>query len=195
MKIEIETINWNKDKSQMPYLLNELPKWRLEKALSFHFDIDKYLCAKSFFLLKKMLFEEYHLNDIPQFLYGKNGKPYFKEYPNIHFNISHCKTGIACVVNNTPVGIDIEQINFDKVVAENILSQKELQIVQNSEFSDKEFIKYWTMKESYLKLIGIGITDDMKNILDKCSDEVEFKTYIDENSLFVTTVAFNKNKE
>ncbi len=195
MKVEIETVNWNKDKGQMSSLLNELPKWRLEKSLSFHFDIDKYLCVKSFFLLKKMLLQEYQLKDIPQFSYGENCKPYFKEYPNIHFNISHCKTGIACVVNNTPVGIDIEQLHFDKVVAENILSQKELQIVQNSEFPEKEFIKYWTMKESYLKLLGIGIKDDMKNILDKCADEVEFKTYVDENSSFVTTVAFNKNKE
>lgn len=195
MKVEIEAVNWNKDKEQMSPLLNELPKWRLEKALSFHFDVDKYLCAKSFFLLKKMLLQEYQLKDIPQFSYGENGKPYFKEYPNIHFNISHCKTGIACVVNNTPVGIDIEQIHFDKIVAENILSQKELQIVQNSKFPEQEFIKYWTMKESYLKLIRVGITDDMKNILDKCADEVEFKTYVDNTNSFVTTVAFNKNKE
>jgi len=195
MKIEIEKISWNKDKDKISYLLNELPKWRLEKALSFYFDIDKYLCAKSFSLLKKMLFEEYQLKDIPKFSYEKNGKPYFKEYPNIHFNISHCKTGIACVINDIPVGIDIEQIHFDKVVAENVLSKNELLIVQNSEFPEQEFIKYWTMKESYLKLIGVGINDDMKNILDKCADEVEFKTYVDKNSLFVTTVASNKNKE
>lgn len=191
MKIEIENINWVKDKDEMPTILKELPKWRLEKVLSFYFDIDKYLCAKSFFLLKKMLFQEYQIKDVPQFSYGKHGKPYFKEYPDIYFNISHCKAGIACVVNNAPVGIDIEQIHFDKVIAENVLSHEELKIVQNSKFKEQEFIKYWTMKESYLKLIGIGIIDDMKNILVKCADEVEFKTYIDK--FFVTTVALKKH--
>ena len=141
-----------------------------------------------------MLIKEYQFKDITQFSYGQNGKPYFKEYPYIHFNISHCKSGIACVINNAPVGIDIEQIYYDKDIAENILSHKELQIVQNSEFSECEFIKYWTMKESYLKLMGIGIIDDMKNILNNCADNVEFKTFVDKNNFFVVTVALNIKK-
>ena len=193
MKLKIQKVNWDLDKDKMSLLLDKLPKWRLEKALSFYFDIDKYLCAKSFLILKDMLLKEYKLKDIPKFSYGKNKKPYFKEYPNIHFNISHCKSGIACAVNDTPIGIDIEEINFNNDIKENVLSKKELQTIKISKSPDKEFTKFWTMKESYLKLIGTGINDNMKDILNTVDKDVNFKTYIDKSNLLLTTVAYKAN--
>lgn len=193
MKIEIKKINWEKDQKEMPKLINNLPAWRKEKALSFHFDIDKYLCAKSYFILTDLLLEEFNLKDIPNFSYGENQKPYFKEYPNIYFNISHCKSGIACAVSSSPIGIDIEEISLEDIIKENVLSKEELQAIKNSKSPDEEFTKFWTMKESYLKLIGTGISDNIKDILNKLESNVKFKTYIDKSNLFLTTLAYKTN--
>ena len=195
MKLKIQKVNLAKDKDKLPLLLDMLPSWRLEKALSFHFDIDKYLCAKSFLILKEMLLKEFNLNNIPKFSYNKNQKPYFKEYPNIHFNISHCKSGIACAVSNSPIGIDIEEINLYDDIKENVLSKEELQAIKISKSPNEEFTKFWTMKESYLKLIGTGINDNMKDILNTVDKDVKFKTYIEKNSLFLTTVAYKANTD
>jgi 4'-phosphopantetheinyl transferase len=40
----------------------------------------------------------------------ENGKPVFRDYPQCHFNISHSGNHGACVLADTPVGIDIEAI-------------------------------------------------------------------------------------
>lgn len=39
----------------MPYI----PMWRLDKAMSYRFDIDRFLCAKSFLMLEDVLREHF----------------------------------------------------------------------------------------------------------------------------------------
>ena len=48
--------------------------------------------------------------DMPEFSYGEHGKPFLKNYPDWHFNISHCKNAVCCVLSRENVGIDIEEI-------------------------------------------------------------------------------------
>ena len=42
--------------------------------------------------------------------YGPFGKPFLRELPNIHFNISHTKGLVVCAIGMTSVGIDAEKI-------------------------------------------------------------------------------------
>ena len=93
---------------ELKELLPRLPQWRLQKGLSYCQDIDKFLCTKSFLMLEDMLREQYGLAVCPEFSYASNGKPYFRDYPEIFFNISHCHRGIACALMYRAVGIDIE---------------------------------------------------------------------------------------
>jgi 4'-phosphopantetheinyl transferase len=109
---------------------------------------------------RKILSE--HLNADPNSLaICKNefGKPYLKNYPDIHYNISHTKGAIVCAVSDQPIGIDIERIKkLNKRIAERFFTKNE----QNYIFSDKEkqnekFIEIWTMKEAYVKWLGKGM--------------------------------------
>lgn len=169
-------------------LLPHLPQWRLRKALSYHRDIGRFLCAKSFLILEEMLREECGLDRCPEFSYESHGKPFFRECQSIFFNMSHCRRGIACAVMDRPVGIDIEEIRFDRELAEAILDKAEFAAVSNAEEPDIEFTKLWTRKESYLKLTGEGLRDDMENVL---SGEfaVDFATTTDLSAGYVFSTA------
>lgn len=151
--------------AELVRLLPVLPQWRLDKAMSYRFDIDRFLCAKSFLMLDNMLRENFGLAECPEFSYDSHGKPCFRDYPGIFFNISHCHKGIACAVMDKPVGIDIEEIQYDADLAKVILSPGELEAVRSADEPAVKFTELWTRKESFLKLTGEGLRDDMKNVL------------------------------
>lgn len=84
---------------------------------------------------------------------GKYGKPFLADYPNVHFNISHCDIGNAVVVANFPVGVDIQEVRpFSWNVAKHVCSGQELTELEKCANRDRLFIKMWTAKESYAKI-------------------------------------------
>ena len=64
-----------------------------------------------------------------------------------------------------PVGIDIEAIQFDEDLANVIFNAEELDAIKSSDEPAVKFTELWTRKESFLKLTGEGLRDDLKNIL------------------------------
>lgn len=169
-------------------IISLLPHWRRQKALSYRFPIDRFLCAKSFLMLEQMLHTNFGLTECPEFSYGENGKPYLKEYPEIFFNISHCRKGIACAVCDRPVGIDIEEIQPVVEIRDLVLSREEKEVVEMSDTPEVEFTRIWTRKESFLKLTGEGIRDNMKNILSEVQG-VQFETVVNREASYVLSVA------
>ena len=59
-------------------------------------------------LLRRALREEFGLAELPKIETGEKGKPFFPDYPEIHFNLSHCKYAVACALDSAPVGVDAE---------------------------------------------------------------------------------------
>ena len=59
-------------------------------------------------LLRRALREEFGLTELPKIETGEKGKPFFPDYPKIHFNLSHCKYAVACALDSAPVGVDAE---------------------------------------------------------------------------------------
>lgn len=97
---------------------------------------------------------------------GIHGKPYFREVPRIHFNISHSGAYGACALSSVPCGLDIQEIREirSKRLIERVLSEEEKRIVQSHEDPEREFCRFWTRKESFVKLSGEGITRSMKDL-------------------------------
>lgn len=101
----------------------------------------------------------YNLNCIPIFSYDKSGKPFFKNFPWIHFNISHSKNFIALVFSENDAGIDIEKKrDVNLKIAERFFTIQERKLVTNSD----SFFYVWTRKEAILKKYGKGIKDIKK---------------------------------
>ncbi len=112
-------------------------------------------------LLRHVLKKHYKVANCDiKIAYNKHGKPALI-LDDIHFNIAHSGDWVVCVVDNSSVGIDIEKIGkFRPAVAKRLFStdeQKVLMMHENSARNDF-FYSLWTLKESYSKAIGRGLT-------------------------------------
>ncbi|KAL6930848.1 uncharacterized protein HGUI_00592 [Hanseniaspora guilliermondii] len=128
------------------------------------FILNKLLCLKAV-----NLFVE---NDEIEFISNKNGKPMLKDNPKVKFNMSNCisENITTMIINNhgVDVGIDIANVNdhmgndqhFDHTLYKDILSNTEMDLLSKQSFENKIklFAMIWSIKESYTKLIGVGLS-------------------------------------
>lgn len=97
--------------------------------------------------------------------YGRYGKPYLKEKPDLQFNLSHSGKYVAAVFAENAVGIDIESVRKAKLaVAGRFFTSEEYAYLQavraehgDGECLDRAFAWLWTRKESYIKAVGDGM--------------------------------------
>ena len=185
VNLYVEIVEEKDVKNQLSLILDRIPRWRREKVLSYRNDTDRYLCAKSFMLLQEGLMRDYGVADEIRFSFNRYGKPFLADHPEIHFNLSHCRKGVACAIADSPVGIDIEEILYDNAVARYILSEEEYREVTTSNNKAESFTKKWTEKESYLKMLGCGLLDNMKEL---DTGRVLFSTRIEREAGVVVTL-------
>lgn len=92
-------------------------------------------------------------------------KPYLRDYPEIQFNLSHCHGMVACIISSKEVGIDIEEIRaFPRAVMKKVCSKEEQQWIEQSTCMEESFFRLWTLKESYIKAVGKGLSFPMKQV-------------------------------
>ena len=140
---------------------------RREQALRFKFEQGQRLCVLAYQLLKQGLRETYGITENPIFEYNEHGKPSIVGHPDIFFNLSHCKEAAVCVISDHPVGIDVESIReYKESLVRYTMNDEEIREIESSENPASAFIRLWTMKEATMKLVGTGISNDMKNVID-----------------------------
>ncbi|MEE1155169.1 MAG: 4'-phosphopantetheinyl transferase superfamily protein [Acutalibacteraceae bacterium] len=107
--------------------------------------------------------------------FNQSEKPYFSNYPNLHFNLSHSGNIAICVFSDKEVGCDIEQIDKPlEDVAKRFFTENEYRyIFKNTLDSEKaeRFYRIWTLKESYLKLTGKGLSGGLDSFSIKINNE------------------------
>lgn len=104
-----------------------------------------------------------------------DGKPYYGINPNLKFNISHCKDGVAVVLSDREVGVDVESMRqVNGRVVKKCCSRDEADYVYGEmtgawerkkesageflqEAEAERFLHLWTLKESYVKMTGEGL--------------------------------------
>ncbi len=99
-----------------------------------------------------------------RFDYGSYGKPYLKQ-GGAWFSVSHTM-GAVCAAfaleNEGEIGVDIEPVK--RQVKQNlynrVLSLKERSLTRSPE----DFIRFWVMKEAFLKRTGVGISRDLRGV-------------------------------
>ena len=110
-------------------------------------------------LLKEMLRQQGI--SLPAIETDPQGKPFFSERPELHFNLSHSGEMTACALGVHPMGVDIQQYGgLRPAVARRCFSASELTWYESqTDPAEKEKIFYqlWTLKESFSKLTGQGI--------------------------------------
>ena len=101
-------------------------------------------------ILKNKYIGEYHENEFGKHL--SNDK---------HFNVSHSHGLVVFVMDEVPVGIDIEKSKIiDKNMVNFISNDAEKAYISD----EKSFFEIWTNKESLVKALGSGLKGQVKDI-------------------------------
>ena len=110
-----------------------------------------------------------NLKELPPVLQTACGKPYFPSLPDFHFNFSDSGRFVVLAVSSEgPVGIDLQQIvpvraGIDRMAARFYTKEEAEALSAVSSPAEKErmFFRLWTIKEAYLKFLGIGLSGGM----------------------------------
>ena len=183
-------------------LLHLVSAPRREQALRYTHTFGQYCCLKSYEMLQQLLTScRYPISNsplgrpiaalprpinTPSFLYNEHGAPYLEDAP--YFSISHCKQGIAVVVSDSPVGIDIEGLRRvdEGLVRKTMNTQEQAQIAAAANPA-QEFIRLWTRKEAYVKMLGTGIISDMHQILQD-TEALQWHEIVDIDKGYICTI-------
>ena len=134
-----------------------MPPYRREKIDRMAFRKDKCLSLGAGVLLDCALSIE-GING-HEITYIKNQKPVLKN-SDICFNLSHSGNIVFCVIADTDVGCDVEQIkDIGMSISSEYFSHDEYKTIaactDNAGRIDM-FFRYWTLKESFMKATGLG---------------------------------------
>lgn len=164
-KIYIADLTCLNDVDLFERLLGLVPESRREKALRFRFPKGKMQSLGVGLLLRKAC-EDFGIPEADEYVaLEKNGKPYFINHPDVHFNLSHSESRAMCIMScgkDSPVGCDVEAIKRDRgELAERFFMPDEAAWIKS--FADETlqnsaFYRLWTLKESYMKVTGLGLS-------------------------------------
>lgn len=137
---------------------------RREQALRYKFVFGQWACLKSHELLTQ-LFSELDIDfKSLNITYNEHEKPLLNN--GLFFNLSHCKVGIAAVVADHEVGIDIETFRkAEPALIKRTMNEEEQLQIAHSIHPEITFTLLWTQKEAVLKWKGTGIIDDLHHVL------------------------------
>lgn len=145
--------------------LKWFPTEQAERITGFSNLSRKIETAASYSLLVEMLRSNGLLKELPSIEYAEGGKPYIKNYPELHFNLSHCRRYVAVAIHSSPVGVDIEcRRKVSQSLIRRVCSEDEQQSIAAAQDPDMEFLRLWTCKEAYLKYTGTGIVEPLNGI-------------------------------
>lgn len=117
-----------------------------------------------------------------EYEFGEWGKPVLKYHPNIHFSLSHSGDYAICSIGDKAMGNDVERVRPGRLkVADRFFAKEELEWMyapgDEAEVTDRMF-RIWTMKESFLKATGKGISlplGDFSVLVDEEKNSIRVK--------------------
>ncbi|MRN54891.1 4'-phosphopantetheinyl transferase superfamily protein [Paenibacillus sp. LC-T2] len=94
--------------------------------------------------------------------FNRYGKPLLQGNEALHFNNSHSGSWAVSAISSAPIGVDMEQIGEAHLeIAERFFSPQEysdLLLRKEGEARREYFFDLWTLKESYIKAVGMGLS-------------------------------------
>lgn len=149
----------NLDDCSFNQSLDLISEYRLNKINKYINIKDKKLSLCSELLLRRA-FNDLCINSGFDFKHGDNNKPYIDKC-DVKYNISHSGNYAICAISIDEIGVDIEEIRECKNdIARACFSCKEIELLNSIDDTNERlhtFYRLWTLKESFIKNIGIGL--------------------------------------
>ncbi|MGN5755667.1 4'-phosphopantetheinyl transferase family protein [Acinetobacter calcoaceticus] len=145
-----------------------------------------------------------------------NGKPFVQGSKAVYFNLTHsADVIILAVTEEGEIGVDIEKVDreFEWMRVDSVLDLSEIEWIKEKELTDsssvfQRFFQIWTLKESYIKCTGEGMSRHLKKLnfhvlpehiqfLDSTNDaqktgEYYFESYIYESN-FIFSICLQQS--
>lgn len=178
-----------------PYLVEPLLNFvnNKEKILKFHFDKDTIRSLVGEILLKKTITTLFNVPcEEMEITRDEYGKPFLLS-PSIdlEFNISHAGDWVVVAIDSMEIGIDIEQIvTMNLEIAERFFTQEEYKYIANQtlqEQKNERFFRIWTMKESYIKGVGRGLTIPLDSFTTIINNKEATSIRVEEDLRYLST--------
>jgi 4'-phosphopantetheinyl transferase len=155
------------DNEVLQDLTATLSNEELDKYRRLHFPADRHRYLVSHALVRKTLSR--YIDRPPadwSFSHGEHGRPEIANpgTPPLRFNLTHTVGLVGCIVTrNDDCGIDAEKITTRHAtsgIAERMFSETEYRELRRLEGQEslEYFFTRWTLRESYVKALGIGIS-------------------------------------
>lgn len=126
-------------------------------------------------ILADVLKNDYQIENCPEILKDEMGKPYL-EGNGLHFNVSHSGEYLAIAVSESPVGIDIQEPkNIKDGMYRKVVQPQEQALI--GEDRQNDFLRLWTLKESFVKAEGKGLRISMKDYYFEVEKDCYFVNY------------------
>ncbi len=109
------------------------------------------------------------------------GKPYFADYPQFFFNLSHSAGTGVCAVSDAPCGVDVEYVRvLRQAIVRRFFTHEEQCFLRTQ--PQEQVFRLWTRKESFVKALGRGLTLDLRrfSVLDTQLDWENQRWYFHE---------------
>lgn len=132
---------------------------RRRKIDRLRFDEDKRLSLGAGVLFEECL-KSFGIDD-GSLIYGKHKKPYLASCDNLFFSLSHNGIYSACAFYDKEIGIDIEKVkDVSDAVIKKVATANEYACLSSldEKVRAQEFTRLWTVKESYMKFLGTGLS-------------------------------------
>ena len=127
---------------------------RRKKVIRYRMPDDRKRSLAAGLIIRKILNENGLSED--SLKYSENGKPLAD---NLFFNISHAGDYVVGVSSDREVGCDIEKIvDAPLEVTDRFFHLKEAEYIKSAEDKNRAFFTLWTLKESYMKMTGRGMS-------------------------------------
>ncbi len=181
LKIYTVKINTQIEKHIFDELLSFLSSEQQKKILRFKRYEDALRGLTSNILLRFIIATSLNKKNDSIYIYNNEyGKPYIREVDNFNFNLSHSGDWVVCAVNNVTIGIDIEKIHdVDLNLSARFFSEEEHSYLVSLENTKRReaFFDFWTLKESYIKADGRGLSIPLNSFSFKIEgDYISFTT-------------------
>ncbi len=115
--------------------------------------------ADAYDLLAETVKRVWGLESLPAIEREEGGKPYFPDYPDYHFNLSHSGNFSICALSDSPVGVDLELTRpRQKDLPERLFTGTTLAKYRDLGGGWNAFYTIWTGIESIIKYTGQGLS-------------------------------------
>ncbi|MGJ7045268.1 4'-phosphopantetheinyl transferase family protein [Thermoanaerobacterium thermosulfurigenes] len=125
-------------------------------------------------MFRIILIEKFGLNNEDVVIYNNEyGKPFLKD-KSIFFSISHSCQWVSVAVDRKNLGVDVEKIrDVNLNVAKRFFSRDEFEDMMRAPDKIDYFFTLWTLKESYVKTLGVGLHIPLSSFTIKIGDEIK----------------------